>query len=326
MSKRWILYANMFAVFAQPLTVVDFPIAGSACPSGGALPPLVYLSQVMPGPCNNALQLQNVIFQIGQAGMLVIDKPCTLTAGIRLPSRFTLKGLGLGSASALIFRNDGIAISACQEQPRGYINIRDIDIYGPYAAGLPGAHSTGIALANLSIISVDNVRLSDFHTGLSGVRTYSVLVNGSNISNNRATNIAIGYESHGWRIRDSIISQSGGWGINVLGPGDAEAYRDAQGFLINSSNDLLLDGLRMESNAQAAVRTNAYGTRIVNSRFEQNGTANPATPSRGILVAAGAEETRILTNIFSSDCIANYGATTQRAFNMPSALNVQQCR
>jgi hypothetical protein len=204
---RSVLALVLFAT--THVLAADLPLAGPPCPVGGALPRLVYLSQVMPGACTDAAQLQAIIFQMGQEGHLVVDKPCTLNAGLRLPSRFTLQGLGLGSATILSFTHDGIALSACQEQPRGYVNIADLDLYGPYSGGAPGTHSTGIALANQNIVSIRNVRVSDFHVGLSGTRSYSVLVEGSNISNNRNTNILIGYDSNGWRIRDSIVSQSG---------------------------------------------------------------------------------------------------------------------
>jgi hypothetical protein len=97
------------------------------------------------------------------------------------------------------------------------------------------------------------------------------------------------------------------------------------GQLVNTSNDLLLDGLRMESNALGALRTNAYGTRVINSRFELNGTGFLISPNRGLLVDVGAQDTRILTNIFSSDCVRILGAGTQRAFNIPPARDVAQC-
>ena len=210
----------------------------------------------------------------------------------------------------------------CQEPPRGYVTIADLDLYGPNApAAITAPHSVGIVVANQNIVYITNVRVSDFHTGVSGVGSYSVFIYGSNISNNRGNNILVGYNSNGWRIRDGLVSQAGEWGINVLGPGDSAPVGSA-----NASNDLLIDGVRMESNALGAVRTDAYGTRILNSRFEWNGVGNRVMPHRSILVDRDAAEVRILTNVFSSDCIQVENGTTQRAFNIPDDRNTAQCR
>ena len=255
------LFAAGIAPAADLVGFADLP-----CPAGKPGPRVVYLSSVMPGACDDAAQLQSIIFGLGQTGTLIVDKACTLSAGLRLPSRFTLRGTGLGSAGVISFTHDAIALSGCQEQPRGYITIADLDLYGPYTGGVIAPASTGIALANLNIVRIANVRLSDFHTGVSGTSSYSVFIEGSNISNNRGDNIRVGYDCNGWRIRDGIVSQAGGWGINVLGPGDATPIGPA-----NGSNDLLIDGVRMESNFRGAVRTNTFGTRIINNRFERNG-------------------------------------------------------
>jgi hypothetical protein len=316
------LAMSLIAVtFTQEVLWAELGFAGPPCPAGKPGPRIVTLSAVMPGVCNDAVLLQNIIYDLGQTGTLIVDKSCVLSAGLRLPSRFTLKGTGLGSAGVLAFTHDGIALSACQEQPRGYISVSDIDLYGPYAKGLTAPHSTGIALANMNIVNVARVRVSDFHTGLSGVSSYSVFIEGSNISNNRGDNIKMGYDSNAWRIRDGLVSQAGGWGINVLGPGDAAPLG-----IINSSNDLLIDGVRMESNFRGAVRTNAYGTRIMNSRFEGNGLGSFGLPHRGILVDTHGEHARILTNMMSSDCIRIQNATAQRAFNIPAQVDVEQCQ
>ncbi|MGJ5819729.1 NosD domain-containing protein [Paludibaculum fermentans] len=265
--------------------------------------------------------MQDLIFELGPTGTLIVDKACTIGAGLRLPPRFTLKGKGIGAGGQIKFLNDGIGLSMCQEAPSGYVTISGIDLYGPSAPGNSTApHSTGIAIANQNIVYLTNVRVSDFQTGVSGVGSYSVFINGCNISNNRGDNLVIGYNSNGWRIRDGIVSQAGGWGINVLGPGD-----DTPIGLINTSNDLLIDGVRMESNYRGAVRTNAYGTRVTNSRFESNGLGSMTMPHRGLLVESQAQDARILTNIFSSDCIQIQNLSTQRAFNIPDDRNTTQC-
>lgn len=314
LSVSWLLY-GIFSI--QIVIAADFGFAGPVCPTGGSGPRIAYLSEELPGVCNDASQVQNIIFQLGQTGTLVIDKSCELNAGLRLPSRFTLKGTGIGSAGQLAFNHDGIALSVCQEEPRGYVTISDLDLYGPYRVKekVSAPHSKGIALANQSIVYLTNIRVSDFYTGLVGTNSYSVFINGSNISNNKGDNIQIGYASNSWRIRDGLVSQAGNWGINVRGPGDGRPL-SLRKEVWDTSNDLLIDGVRIESNGEGGIRTNAYGTRIINSRLEFNGHGSGAPDFQGILVERGAKSARILTNLFSGNCINNLGVDTELGFNI----------
>jgi len=327
-NKKFKLQSVWWALFAlfmfQPAVAVDLGLAGPTCPAGGAGSRIVYLSDEIPGICNDASQVQDIIFQLGQTGTLVIDKTCELNSGLRLPSRFTLKGTGIGSAGILAFNHDGIALSVCQEQPRGYVTISDLDLYGPYRVEekVSAPYSKGIALANQSIVYLTNIRVSDFHTGLIGTNSYSVFIDSSNISNNVNDNIRVGYASNGWRIRDGLVSQAGNWGINVLGPDDAKPLHLRRDEVWDTSNDLLIDGVRMEFNGMGGVRTNAYGTRIINTRLEFNGHGSGAPKFQGILVDSDAEQTRILTNLFSSNCLKDLSASTDQAFN----IGVMPCR
>ncbi|MCH9696602.1 MAG: hypothetical protein K0U68_00705 [Gammaproteobacteria bacterium] len=308
----------------QSAIAADFKLAGPACPAGGNGPRVVRLSDEIPGDCNDVNQVQNLIFQIGQTGTLIIDKTCHLNAGIRIPSRFTLKGTGIGSSGILAFSHDGIAISVCQEQPRSYVTIADLDMYGPYSSGdrVSAPHSTGIALANLNIVYLNNIRVSNFFTGVSGTNSYSVFINGSNISTNEQDNIRIGYASNSWRIRDGLVSQAKRWGINVLGPGDSTPVDAGDPVLWDTSNDLLIDGVRMESNGMGGIRTNAHSTRIINTRLEFNGHAMGAPLFQGVLLDESALNARLLTNYFSGNCIQNLGIQTEMAHNI-DALNCQ---
>ena len=287
------------------------PVAGPPCPAGNGS--TIRLSEVVADECT-AEVVQVAIFAAGQGGTVIMDTFCSLDAGLRLPSRFTLKGNGLGSNSILQFTHDGLGLSMCQESPRGYVTIQDLDLYGPcpFDPQHPGAacalsHSTGIAIANQNIVFIKNVRVSNFQTGISGSQSYSVFINGSNISDNRGDNVRIGNVANGWRIRDGLVSQAGRFGINAVG-----------------HNDLLVDGVRMESNRQGAIRTAANSTRIINNRFEFNGQD---AGFRAILVESEAAHTRILTNYFSGNCIEieQGNATTLRAFNMPATMNAALC-
>jgi len=87
---------------------------------------------------------------------------------------------------------------------------------------------------------------------------------------------------------------------------------------IDGSNDLLIDGVRMESNRSGAIRTDAHGVRITNARFELNGLGNSHI---AILTDQDAQETRILTNLFSGNCIDNQSTSTYGAFNIPASIN-----
>ncbi|MGH8611227.1 MAG: right-handed parallel beta-helix repeat-containing protein [Gammaproteobacteria bacterium] len=320
-----LVLASVRAVLATP--AADLPVAGPPCPASvvGTSKVLrlseLFATEVPREQCN-AQSVQDAIFAMGQNGTFIVDRTCDLDAGLRLPSRFTLRGTGIGSEGIIHFTHDGLGLSMCQEAPRGYVTIADLDLYGPDPAGdrIVAPHATGIALANQNIVYITNVRVSDFITGLSGRQSFSVFINGSNISDNRGDNIRIDYNSNSWRIRDGLVSQAGGWGINVLGPGDAEPLGN-----IDGSNDLLIDGVRMESNFRGAVRTNTYGTRITNSRLEGNGKGNFSFPKLALLMDQHAQEARILTNLSSGDCIRDVGTGTQRAFNIPASQDTAEC-
>ena len=72
----------------------------------------------------------------------------------------------------------------------------------------------------------------------------------------------------------------------------------------------------MESNGMGGIRTNAYGTRIINTRLEFNGHGSGAPDFQGVLVDSGAEKTRIFTNLFSGNCMNNLGTDTEQDFNI----------
>lgn len=327
-----LVLASVPAVLATP--AADLPFAPAGCPVGGA-GGVAYMSQHVQADQKSgvfdAAQVQNLIFQLGQTGTLVVDMTCKLNAGLRLPSRFVLRGLGIGVAGILTFTHDGIALEGCPEMPHGgYITIADLEMYGPNPAGerVAAPHATGIALSNQHIVYINNLRVSNFMTGISGRNSFSVFINGSNISDNRGDNIRIGYNANGWRIRDGIVNQADGWGVNVLGPGDdapLQAVENGQPISIDGGNDLLIDGVRMESNSRGAIRTNTYGTRVTNSRLEGNGKGNFSFPNLGLLVDQHAQEARILTNLTSGDCIRDVGTGTQRAFNIPASQDTAEC-
>jgi hypothetical protein len=303
-------------------------VAGPPCPAAQPGPRMVVLSEALAqaggdageASCDDAFLVQQIIFKIGQTGKLIVDRTCNLNAGLRLPSRFTLEGLGPDGAGQFNFTHDGIALSICPEAPHGYLVIRDLAVYGPYAAGASAIapHSIGLALANAHVIHIEDVRLTHFHYGITGTYSFSVFVDDSNVSSCRGDDIRLGYGANGWRIRDGIVGFAGNFGINVLGPGDAPPVQVGQE-VWEASNDLLIDGVRMESDERAAVRTAGAATRVENCRFEGNGLSAFSLPHQAVVVEQTAIDTRILTNAFyAGDCIQDKSSTTKRGFNMPS--------
>src|SRR5690606_25169645 len=126
--------------------------------------------------------------------------------------------------------------------------------------------------------------------------SYSTLIHRSNISNN-STNLWLGLETNGWRVRDSVLGQAGGWSVIVRGP----------------NNDVLFDGNRLESNVSGGFRLHSFGAVVTNNRLEFNGAG---MGWHGIEVTPSARHSRLLHNYFSSDIIADAGVDSRCDFNM----------
>ena len=154
-------------------------------------------------------------------------------------------------------------------------------------------------LLNTHQVTLNRVRLAGFHFGLQGRNAYSIWINQSNISTNNY-NLVLRDVANSWRIRDSIISQANSWGIYV-----------------SSSNDVLIDGNRFESNAQGAVLVDSYSTVVTHNRFELNGAS---AQNEAIRVTPAGQDTRILANLFSSSEVTDLGMDTQCAFNIGPPL------
>ncbi len=248
-----------------------------------------YLSEV--GGCKNLVCFLNAVDgTVHDYATLVIDQRCTVRQTLRLPSRFTLAGVGMGGEGGLVF--DGLPDQASAIQVDDAVGsfensestIRDLSIWGDFAGGVDTV--AGINVSGGNIVRIDSVRVSGFSLGLYGRDAYSVLVQHSNFSSNDI-NVAIGDNGNGWRLRDSVFSQAGSWSAWVLGP----------------ANDHLFSGNRFEGSVDGAIRLETYGTMVMNNRFESNGGV-------GVLVAPTGESSRIFGNIFSSDTVDDQGLDT----------------
>lgn len=279
-------------------TLLAFIGAGSAplmaCDPGYDTtgPAYCFLSEV--GGCDNLpafLAAHQPIFPV----TLVIDEQCSkpFSQTLVLPGRMTLAGVGRDGEGALLFENLALNMPAIAVAPgQGNLQIRDLLIR--YVSAVP--RGIGLRLNGNHLISMNGVRIDRFNVGVQGTDSYSIVINQSNISDNR-TNLILGNQANSWRVRDSILGRALGWSVVVRGP----------------NNDVLFDGNRLESNQLGGFQLFTLGTVLANNRLEFNGQAGAW---HGVEVRPGAQETRILSNIFSTDIIDDAGAATRCAFNI----------
>ncbi len=279
------------AVIAIGMTLFAHPTL--ACDPAAATTATAYCFVSEVGGCAN---LPNFLatHQPSFPVTLVIDEQCgPYNDTLILPGRMTLAGVGRDGNGELLFRGldpnePALAIAAGQ----GHVQIRDLLVRN-IGAQISG---TGLRLDGNSMITLNGVRIDRFNVGVAGNDSYSVVINQSNISNNR-TNLWLGPLANSWRVRDSVLSQAAQWSVRVAGP----------------NNDVLFDGNRLESNHLGAFILNSFGTVLSNNRLEFNGAGGGWN---GILVQPAAQQSRLLNNLFSTDIIVDNGADTRCAFNI----------
>jgi Right handed beta helix region len=287
-AARWLLLRGR--LLALPLATAC-PLGALACDGAFTTtgPAFCFLSEV--GGCANLpafLASHLPSFPV----TLVVDQQCVLNQPLVLPGRMTLAGVGRDGNGELLFPNVGLNEAAISIAPgQGHVQIRDVLIRN----NAPVPRGIGLNLDGNSLITLDSVRIDGFHIGVYGRQAFSVLIDKSNISNNRY-NLYLGQQANTWRIRDTVLNQALAWGIVVRGP----------------NNDVLVDGNRLESNQLGAIQVYSYATVVTHNRFESNGTA---AQHEGVSVRPSAQETRVLTNYFSSDIITDAGTATRCALN-----------
>jgi hypothetical protein len=226
---------------------------------------------------------------------LVIDRQCVVNQTLTLPDRFVLAGVGTEGRGVLAFDlPDGavaLRFAPSTGAPQRFVTIRDLNIVNvPQCCG-----QVGLNVSNSSFVHVERVRLHDFGFGLMGSTAFSIFVDQSFIHNN-GFNVVIDDGSNAWRVRDTVMSQSGLIGV-VIGA-----------LALGNS----LSGGRIESNPVTGIRLMGLQNVVETTWFEGNGIG---FGDHGIQVLSTADQTRILSNLFSSEDILDAGSHTQTCFN-----------
>ncbi len=208
-------------------------------------------------------------FGTHSCGMLIVDRPVTLTEPIEIPQLFTLAGVGMSGAGSITFKGNftGPAITFQENSPGslkfgGQSMIRDIAIIGPggqnamagikagseqFVNNLPDPDET--QKRALGKFQLHRVRVTGFgdYGVQGGMNTYQTYLHDCELIDNRV-HIQMIFQCNGWRIRDCIFSGATAWAIdagaeivveNVLRPGTLD--------------DLLIEGCRFERNSPGAI-------------------------------------------------------------------------
>lgn len=210
--------------------------------------------------------------------LLMVDQSYTGLTELRIPRKTRIMGSGPQGNFSLSFSNlmgSSITIDTRSEPPNrnAYVIIENLAITGPNEGT-----SIGLDLREANIIYLQNLVIKNFNVGVFGSNTVSVFAENCNVSGNRTANYLLTNSSNSWRIRGGICSQAGRYGIEIL-----------------LGNNNVIDGVRMESNQLAAIRTNTDSTHITHNRFERN----------GVLIDTDATATTLISNYYSSSRVTD---------------------
>jgi hypothetical protein len=299
----------------QAATIGDITICPPVPPAGAELTSkgFYFLTQILPAgiaetspSCGHALACflgKMVAHQVNpnnppsahSEATLVIDRQCVVKQTLIVPDRFVLAGVGTEGRGLLVFdlpdSAAAIRFATSAGAPQRFVTIRDLNIVN---ASQCCGH-VGIDVSNSSFVNLERIRLHDFGYGLIGTTAFSIFVDKSLIHNN-GFNVIIGDGSTAWRLRDTTLNQSGliGLVISPLAVGN------------------FFSGGRVESNPLTGIHVQGLQNVIETTWFEGNGIG---FGDHGIKVATGADQTRILSNLFSSEDVLDQGTSTQICFN-----------
>jgi len=260
-------------------------------------------------------------------GTLVIDQKVICEEPIRIPSAFTLAGVGIHGAGQITFKGDFGATPAisCQENADGGVGgfsiIRDLTISGPDAPNTMGGIKLGTRKALdlegnpkdvvhvLGRFQLRRVRVTRF--GAFGVQggmdTYTVLIDQCELVGNRV-NIQLIEQCNAWRIRDCLIVGATAWGVDI-GASIVIDGVEKKGGLSNT----LISGCRLRGNAPGAVRTvNSHALMAFGNRFEANTVAVKVVNVSGMH--------RIVANVFEKDEVLSVPKETHPQTFEPSPM------
>lgn len=225
---------------------------------------------------------------------LIIDRQCVVTETLTLPKRFVLAGVGIEGRGVLAFDlpDNGTAIRFAP--PTGsderFTTVRDLNLVNTSCCG-----QVGIDLSNSHLVGLERLRVHDFGFGVIGSTSFANVIRDSDIHNN-GINLVMGDNSTTWRVRDTVLSRSGLVSVVVLA----------------TARGHLLSGGVLESNPITAVWLRGIQNVFENSWYEGNGIG---FGDHGIWVRSGADQNRILGNLFSSEDVFDSGTNTNLCFN-----------
>ncbi len=226
---------------------------------------------------------------------LIVDRQCIVNQTLVVPDRFVLAGVGMEGRGVLAFDlpDDTVAIrfATSAGAPQRFATIRDLNISNVRQC----CGQVGVDVSNSSFVNLERTRLHGFGFGLLGATAFSIFVDKSAIHDN-GFNVVIGDGSTAWRVRDTVMNQSGLIGV-VIG---------------SLALGNVISGGRIESNPFTGVRVQGPQNVIESSWFEGNGIG---FGDHGIQVIATADQTRIFANLFSSEDILDQGSDTQTCMN-----------
>jgi hypothetical protein len=235
---------------------------------------------------------------------LVIDRSCTLSEPIVIPSRFTLAGVGMDGKGSLGFNGLADGVSAIQfaqgidneGQPTGKatnITIRDLSI-----GYVDGGQNIGIDVSFANKVYIRNVQVTNFFAGIFGSRpnthAMSVYIDHCGVFDND-WNIVMHSNANHWRIRDCILSRARCWGLRIFEP---NAIAGTSG----GGNDHLISGCRIEGCALGGASVGSDSAMFMNNRFEGNGII---FDNKAIQILKTATRTRLVSNYFSNNTVVD---------------------
>ena len=252
---------------------------------------------------------------------LVIDQQCRLWTPIRIPHRYTLAGVGIAGQGALIFEDlpaNTSAIHFGRPGANSHITVRDLTI----THDGPAQNVNGLDLSDSQIVSIENIWLQNFDTGIYAENSIYVSIDKSNISLN-SVNLELGDNTSSWRIRDSLMSRATEWSIDITSDTSQEHLISGVRFECNGHGTTALTGAECHNSlvdhGGGAVRNAGAGVQFTHNRFEGNNADGNAdvgvNADRDIVILPSAKFTRVLSNNIGG-LISDDGVHTECAHNV----------
>ncbi len=236
---------------------------------------------------------------------LIVDRMCSVRETLVLPNRFVLAGVGIEGRGVLVFDlPDGqpaVRFAPAADSDSRFVTIRDLNLVGASCCG-----QVGIDVRHSSLVSLERLRLHGFGYGVVGEMSYSIHIDDSAIHDN-GIDLVLGEDSTAWRVRDTLIKQSGLIGAVFL----------------PTARGNLFSGVRVEQNPVTGIYQRGLMNVVENGWFEGNGIG---FGDHGIQHTLSARHNRVLGNLFSTeDVLAPAVTLTQLCFNVDGGLALNNC-